>query len=373
MTGSALRRATVWLCITLSFTTLLVVLGRSSKEAFPSITSSKPSGTRLAAEVLEADGFSVRQDLTSSPQLSEGEIAIAFVRAYDARHSWSESNWNERNVTHKALMRQVRQGGTLVVIGFTPDFNLSSERDNQATSYFNSFRPGRAYRINGDIRQLIPSSWDNSLVNVWVNHDGSKSMVSYESAGQGIVAHVSDGIGFSNRFIDQADNAAFFANLIRSLAGKNRRVVFTEATFGNIADVGMISALGGWARAAIWQGYLLFGVIAWTASQTFGLPVGRRRRQAGVRDLMEAFAEMLKRSKQQGLAGQLLKDAIRRDLKRSVSLPERATDQQLSDRLPADQANDFFLAQKDPNNPASLAAISRLRASLADRISKMNP
>ncbi|MBL8059962.1 MAG: hypothetical protein JNK63_04505 [Chthonomonas sp.] len=364
MTGATLRRITVWLCIALSFTTLLVVLGRTANEVMPSVTSSKPSGIRLAGDILESNGFKVRQDLNQSPQIGTDELIVAFVVA-DRR--WGNP-WGGGSRIRLNLKKAVASGRNLVLIRLGPDFNLAS-RAAVVDTFNRSFARSKPYNVHANLDSvdgLGSGLGDGEPINVWIGGKSNSALVSYESLGSGVIAQVHDGVAFTNRFIDQADNAAFFATLISSMAGTNRKVVFTEASFGNISDEGMISALGGWARASVWQGYLLFGVIAWTSAITFGLPYARRRRQAGVRDLMEALAKMLGRTKSNRMAQGLMVSALRRDLLRLASLPAKATDSQLEARLAPELMSDLIAARGDISHPSTLAAISRLRKAISE-------
>lgn len=357
--GALLRRITFWLCIILSCTTLLVVLGRSSNATFPSITSSKPSGTRLAAEVLELNGFKVRQDLNSAPQVANDEVIIAFVRRQG------------RDPMAKFLLSKVSEGRRMIVIMVSDDFNAATTSAETPIQIQNSFQD-RILRVNGTVA-LEPDFWSGSEpLDVWVDASTKQALVSFQAQGNGVIATVHDGLGFTNRFIDRADNAAFFATLVRSVAGENKRVVFTEATFGNVFDEGMISALGGWARATVWQGYLLFGVVAWSSAVIFGIPLPLRRRQAGTRDLMEAFAQMLQRAKNLKMAQSQVVESLRRDLLRMASLPANATDAMLESRLPQEVKDDLIAAQGLPSDSRTLAAITRLRVAISSHVSKID-
>ena len=357
--GGILRRITFWLCMTLSCTTLLVVLGRSSNETFPSVTSSKPSGTRLSADILELDGFKVRQDLNSAPQIAMDEVIIAYVRRQG------------RVPMAKSLLKKVSEGRRMIVILVSDDFNSATTSAEIPIQIENSFQ-NRLLRVNGIVSQE-PDFWSESEpLDVWVDATTKQAFVSFQAEGNGVIATVHDGLGFTNRFIDRADNASFFATLVRSVAGESKRVVFTEATFGNVSDEGMISALGGWARATIWQGYLLFGVVAWSCAVIFGIPVPLRRRQAGTRDLMEAFAQMLQRAKNLKMAQGQVVESLRRDLRKMASLSANATDALLESRLPQEVRDDLIGAQGLPSDPRTLAAITRLRAAIAGHVSKID-
>ena len=368
MTGATLRRVTVWLCIALSFTTLLVVLGRNANEVMPTITSSKPSGTRLAADVLESNGFKVRQDLNQSPQIAADETIVAFVITSSGEPKWPGDAWGGTSQIRAKLTEQVVAGRKMIVVLLRDDFNQGTKTASLSTyqQVYSKTKPFKVHAGPNPMAYAIDNSKGTEPITVWMNEAGTSTLVSYESMGDGVVAHVHDGVAFTNRFIDQADNAAFFATLVSSVAGKSKKIVFTEASFGNVSDSGMISALGGWARATVWQGYLLFGVIAWTSALTFGLPMIRRRRQAGVRDLMEAFAKMLARSKNPRMAQDLMISALRRDLLKMAALPAKATDSQMEARLPREMMEDLVAARGEPSHPATLAAISRLRSAIGD-------
>lgn len=344
MSGSTIRRLAIWLSIALSFTTLMVILGRTGNEVDPTITSSKPSGLRLLSELLETNGIEVKQNRNQIPQLLDSEVSIALLRVRDGKVDWpgEELQFQDRKSTIRSnLASQVKKGHRLILVYVNDDFNRSSIALTSPISVQNAMlKNSPIYAVDGNpstMEELFPLGYEpatRDALSVWQSSTTEQPLVSYEVMGKGLIVHVHDGIGLTNRFLDQHQNAAFYLQLVKSVAGDRSSVTFTEASFGNIADDGLISALGGWARSAVWQGFLLFGVIAWSFAIGFGLPIVDRRRQSGTRDLMEAMNQLLKRAKNRPMAMQQVFHALESDLKRSVGLPRSANQEALQQRVP---------------------------------------
>ncbi len=370
MNGATIRRIAIWLSIALSFTTLLVILGRTSSTADPTITSGKPSGTRILSELLEQNGLSVRQDRNQMPQLKSDELALAFVKVEDGVPTWpgqSPQPFPTESTIRKRLGLQAEQGRRIVLIYLDQNFNRATVALPEPGLVQNQLNPKLkprkvdTSRATGAVSSSLDySSFRGDLLPVWMI-DQKIPMVSFETRGAGMVIHIHDGIAATNRFIDRNENAAFFTDLITSLAGPSKKVVFTEASFGNIADDGILSALGGWARASMWQAILLFGVIAWTFAVPFGMPWIQRRRQSGTRDLMEAFSALMRRARNRPLAMGFLISSIERDMRRSVGLAQNAPESVLKQRIPPEAWARFEAVRYSSKTDAPLRELQSLR------------
>lgn len=341
MTGAFARRLGLGLCLTLGLCTLMVLLDRARDETEPTITSAKPSGVRLFSELLEQSGLDVELNRNRWPRLAERQVAVAFVRTNQEGIEWPDGGEG----TRATFTELVANGQTLIAFYVPEDFNAASASASTLMEAQNELRPDeKPLKVSGApflsaeevgdyfLSRATMDSPRSEPLGVWTQ-DGQAS-VYYESLGKGVIVHVTNGVGATNRFIDRGDNAKFFVSLVKSLAGGKGEVVFTEAAQGNVVDESLFSGLGGWARATAWQLFALFLVVAWTSGVAFGLPIRDRRRQAGTRDLMEAFGSLMRRRRAPQFALTLVINAIKRDLKRSVGLPAAATEEALLARLP---------------------------------------
>jgi hypothetical protein len=129
-----------------------------------------------------------------------------------------------------------------------------------------------------------------------------------------------DGIGCTNRFLDAEQNAAFFLKLARMFAPEHGRIVIAEALGGQAVEPGLLATIGTWASVAWWQLILVFIVLVFTFGRRFGLPEVERYHQRGGRELVDAYADVLSRSKKPQIALKKVVDEVDKDVRKRFSI-----------------------------------------------------
>jgi len=138
-----------------------------------------------------------------------------------------------------------------------------------------------------------------------INPDQEKSKVPFvmiKNVGLGKEVNIANGIDATNRFIDRQANAFVLMNAVRVIARPGTRVVFAEASFGNVKTPSLLGMIGPWALAAWFQLIFLGIIVVYTLGKPFGLPDAERRQERGARDLMDAIADTLRRGRMTKLA-----------------------------------------------------------------------
>jgi hypothetical protein len=138
----------------------------------------------------------------------------------------------------------------------------------------------------------------------------------------------------SNRFIDMADDAEFVLSTIDLLARPGDRLVFTEASFGNVSEPGFFETLGPWAVSAWRQVIVVFLVLVFSLGKRFGYPEERRRVVQSSRDLADAFGNLLRRSKRVDLTLQMAATRLDQQLRLYLRIPRDASEGERNRVLP---------------------------------------
>jgi hypothetical protein len=117
----------------------------------------------------------------------------------------------------------------------------------------------------------------------------------------GRLVSVSNGLPLTNRFLDREQNADVVLNTIRTIAKPGATIVFAEAGFEPL-DPGFLGTIGPGAVSAWYQMLFVFALLAYLGGKRLGLPDYRRIPQRSSRDLLDATADTLLRSKSTRIA-----------------------------------------------------------------------
>lgn len=212
-----------------------------------------------------------------------------------------------------------------------------------------------------------PDPWTNNLATLWTI-EGVPFIVA-EPVEQGLIVHVADGTGATNRLIDREDNAAVYLGLVRQLAGPGHEVLILDAANGPPIDPALIDYLGAWAPPSWYQGLFLTLVVVLTLGVRFGLPDESRPPQRGTRDLVDALAGTYARARATDAAASTLLEeadrAIRSRLKLTRDAPASKRDEGISEELrSALRAVEVLGRQRAPESVA-VPAIRKLEEELA--------
>lgn len=263
----------------LVLTAALVLFSRSEGASRPSAVNTRPSGMAAFAELLRRDGFEVVFDRSSRPELRATDLAIAVsAPSEDVLGLLSGRNLEreeEERAQAKILEDHLKKGGALIETQVPLDLDAASRSLDRVEMAL----AGQTYTV-ARARNFTASS---------ILLDVPQKDARY--------SRPEDGLFLNNRFLDEYDDAAYGLALVRGLA-PGKRVVFLEALAGNRQAETLLSSLGDWAIAARNQILLLFLVVIWTMGRRFGVPETDDTPQRGVRELVDAVADVFRRSKQ---------------------------------------------------------------------------
>ncbi|MCH7902994.1 MAG: hypothetical protein IH944_00335 [Armatimonadetes bacterium] len=323
---------TIWGLVGLLVISLTVLfISRSEPQSFPSTTNVKPSGVAAFAELLRRDGFDVSLNREQKPRLEPDDLVIfvtlpyepfgAFQDVFDELESEEFEEGPYVSPTEEALAVHVLLGGRVLQVFMTKGFSEASKLSEAALRLSSNVTGSGEYLVNArpylDASTTLPIS--EAAYRGW-SYPGATFTLHYP-AQEGAVVTVADGIGMTNRFLGDNDNAAFYLYLVRQMAGHSKRVVFVEAGIGNFDTTTVYTMLGSWSAAARWQVLLLLAVIIFTFGVRFGLPDRRRSVQRGSRELVEAVATAMRRGKKSGTALNLLLQEVDERIRKATGTP----------------------------------------------------
>lgn len=342
---------------------LVITLGRRESEAFPSAASYNPSGVAALAELLRREGYQVRADSLTTPSLAPGEVPIAF------EYSVSRDDFaTEDSPFDTWLHRFVGQGGRAVVFSLDPRFQAAS-RAALARPISVSNRSGRHLSIYaGPALEDLP--WlDSDTPQMGLLSYRGGSVADAYAVGKGLLVYGRDGLAATNRFLDRGDDAEFVLSLVRAAAPPGSRLVFTEAAFGNGEQQGLLGTIGRWAEAAWYQCLFFFVVVVVTLGIRFGLPEEARRRQRGMRELVDAVSDTYLRAEATDAALRAARTTADARLRTVLKLPRDASDGERDRLLPESLGHalrdvETASRQKSAGPDEALRLVRRLEAEL---------
>jgi len=319
---------------------MLISLGQQETKAKPEVGSVSPSGISILTELLRKNGTQVEVDQEQKPRLGPNDVAVSFepISAHefgaDQVQAGGDSKFRDN------FWNTIKAGGKGIVLPIQSDFLESSRATNLVT--VKDEGSGDSFKISssGDFQDKVVAVSpidDCPALTLW--RAGAAPFLRAYRVEKGSVLVASDGIGVTNRFIDKGDNAKAFATMLSIFAGKNSRLVFTEASFGNIHEKGILETIGPWANAA-WQQLLFLGlVVVFTLGKRFGLPDERRPTQRSTRELVDAISDTFLRSRSTHLALATSWDRADADIRAALKLPKDATRAERDRLLPVNLQN----------------------------------
>ncbi len=322
----------------LALASIMLSLGKRETQSFPAADSFAPSGAAALAALLQQQGYQVDVDRSLRPKLAQDDLVIAFELPEPASflgevqkelETESEEVSSELDKPfNKEILEHLSAGGKAIFLPLTRDFLAASKTVLSAEPVellpviggppLQANLAGPEVPVRKATQELI----DNyTVARLWVDKDGS-ALVDGVRVGSGTAFVLSNGIIGTNRFIDRADNAALLLKLVSVVAPKGSRIVFTEASFGNVQNKGFLETIGAWADAA-WQQLLLLGlVVVYTLGKRLGLAEEQKTKQRGSRELVDALADTMNRANATELA---MNTALRRtdaELRIALKLPK---------------------------------------------------
>jgi len=320
----------------------LITLGQQDNQANPEVQSFGPSGVSAFAELLRKTGVEVAVNQQSKPKLGKNDIAVAFTITSPSDNVFGAMGERKEDRFDSYFWEYIKSGGSGIVIPLGKDYlEASRSTQNSPFTVVHDLATGESFKVTtgGQIGASTSEPSDVDAVQMELWNDGSEPFVRAYRLGKGTALMVRDGIGVTNRFIDKQDNAKAFSSLLAILGKSHKRVVFTEASFGNVHDLGLLETIGPWANAA-WQQLIVFGlVVVFTLGRRFGLPEERRMAQRGSRELLDAVADTYKRAGSAQTALATASASADLDLRHVLKLPKDASRSERDRLIPVSLQN----------------------------------
>ncbi|MBS1714880.1 MAG: hypothetical protein JST30_11155 [Armatimonadetes bacterium] len=337
--------------------TVAFFAARSEGIADPRPSNVLPSGLGALTELLKADGFDVRVDVTDRPSAPSDSLVVACLVT---GNGFMEFVRMVPDGGEKPIEDHLKKGGNVLALLYEPDFV-------QATSQ------ARMEPVGGDrqvwIGRLLDSPIDFS--DEWpdraVVFAGARELVTAVGVEEGTMVTVRSALFTTNRFLSRDDDAAFALELFRKTAGPSKRVVFFLSTLGLGQSRGIIGSIGNWAAVLQWQVFIVLGAMAWTVSRRFGLPEETASFQRGARQLSDSLAEVLRAGKKRPFAAKLIADQAVRTTRTRLRLPPSATIEDIlkkSDRETREAYGRVLSSSEERGPQAVLTALRQFLAKI---------
>jgi len=323
----------------------LLYLGQREGVPQPSADSYNPSGSRALAELLRQSGFRVRVERSSKPTFEKSDLAVAFKIGADEYLPAGVSGSQETPLRGR-IRSHLEAGGRVLILHLPYRFDTASKHafENQHQVFLHSNESEAQDFVVSAGESLTESIAYDPLVEdepgLGIAFDeASLEFARLSSYQEGTVGSVYDATGFTNRFLDREDNAAFALWIVSMLNPGKDRVVILEAMHSAPIDPGLLSMLGPWAVGGWWQCVLLFLVIAYSLGRRFGLPEVDRREQRGGRELVDAYADVLGRARMARIALKKIVQSYDREIRKchgiAVDLPPKRRNELIEPELGA--------------------------------------
>lgn len=224
-----------------------------------------------------------------------------------------------------ALLDWVRDGGTLVVadVGST----VTPPVVGTTTGEVDLVCAGDVPAGLGDVGALEVG--DSLLLEVppgaaACGPTGSGGLVVVETEGRGRIVSVGGPDVFTNRNLDEADNAVLAAALLAPDDGTRSAFLRPSLLVGS-GDAGLVDLIDTPVRAALGQLVVAFVLAALWRARRLGRPVAEPQAvPIDASELTQAVARLLGRADRPGRAAAVLRDRARRDLSGPLGLPADA-------------------------------------------------
>ncbi len=332
-----LRTAAMILLGMLAISTIIITSGRQSSTTWPSVSSTRPSGTAALSELMKSEGWSVEVDRSHKPKAGDGELVVAFV--LESAEAFTSQGEDDEVLAYVNHLREIaKSGATVVILPVSRLYDQESQDvvvEEVSASFAADYKAEvttRSYakKVATQIGYELPAGRYAAF------STASGSFVEAAKLGEGSLWVVRDGIGATNRFLDQAQNAEFYSALLTRLAGGSREIRFAEAGFGNAEAQSLLTVMGPWAKAFQWQAILLLLVVIFTLGRRFGKAEIDPERQRTTRDLLIAAGHAMQRGKH----GQLALDMLYREsmdrVRNACGALQTESDADVLHRLPPD-------------------------------------
>jgi len=331
----------LWSTVVLFGATVFLLAGQQSRESFPSLASSAPSGTKLFGELLERNGLPIKANRSEFPVVEKGTTSVAFVTpSYGSAQSFlvdqTDPTFENELPGFTNLIKNAKPGSKLILIIIDPEFDAASTIAQQVTyrPFLNMGKPEYKLEVDLPENNFGYSGFGYPLGTYPDAFRMNPGIALSKKVGNTEILMLNSGLLATNRFIDRGDNAEYLVSVFRQFGGPNARFVSYESTFGNTQSTNLFSAIGNWALVASWQALLLFVVVCYSVSIRFGIAHPMRSRERGATDTIDAMGTTLLRTANLKYAAALYFDRIVFQAKAKLRIPRNAPLDHLTRRTP---------------------------------------
>lgn len=349
-------------------------LGRRDAVAKPSADSYSPSGGRALAELLRRSGFPVRIERSSRPRLHREEVVLAFL--VRPENPWSFNREPDpENPLRMSLREHLESGGRGLFLNIRESFPVASRhafanRHEVQLESSASDEPDFVVSSGGVPEGPVspdPFVRDEPGLGVAHNQMGEE-VVRLTNFQTGMILSIADATGFTNRFLDREDNAAFALWAVGLMAPDKGPIVILEALHSPPVDPGLLALLGPWAIGAWWQMVLCFLVIAYTLGRRFGIPEVDRVAQRGGRELVDAMADVMVRANMGRMALKRVVQAADREVRKHYGIAPDLPPKRRNELIDPNLAGALSRAELASDSTLSDTSAARLAQELEDQM-----
>lgn len=355
----------------------LLYLGKREGVAQPSAESYNPSGSRALAELLRRSGFEVKVDRTSKPKLEKSDLAVAFLVPASGFFGGTRPD-DPEDPLRMTLREHLESGGRTVFLHVPREFGQASQlaySSRHAVYLSGRMSDDPDFEISAGANLDEFYSYDAFVMDepglsLATNEDEAE-LIRLTNLQDGIIASVNDATSFTNRFLDQEENAAFAVWLFRTFTPETGRIVILEAMHAPPIDPGLLGMFGPWAVAGWWQAVFLFLVLAYTLGRRFGLPEKERTSQRGGRELVDAYADVLARAKMARVALKTIVQSADREVRKRFGIAVDLPPKRRNELIDAELAESLSRAEVASQAHLLDTAALKLAQDLENRLAKV--
>lgn len=361
----------------LAISGVLIGLGQRESISRPVSDSFAPSGVRALVELLASNGFQVTVVRSNRLPLPSDALLVGFVSSdravffplhntQEASEGILEQNADPVTIGLRRVRQAVSEGSRALLFSVPDNFVAASVSARRGDVKVTRTGELQSFQISDGGGALFDSAHGffrptrDVGVDLWSRSDGG--FVRIRPLGGGLVFYVQDGTWATNRFVDKFDNAAFALSLFADAAGPNRKVVVVDVLAGAAAEPSALEFVGPWAEAMWWQAIVFALVVAWTWGSRFGLPVAWRAREVGTRELLDALAETMQRSRVASFALRAIVEDADHVVRRRAKIPQDAPTAVRNRNLPPSLGQALVEAEaaaSEPTDPTTALKLAK--------------
>jgi hypothetical protein len=287
------------------------------------------------ADLLRDRGYRVSKTNSVVRPIADDALAIALVtNEHDTNVTDPVADAN--NPFRSFASKFVADGGTLLLayidaemMDRTKDFTEKIERSDDL--------PQKLTISKQEVGDFNASNYSETdpYVSLWFN-ESDEDICWTTTHGEGTITYLASGMAVTNHLISRHDNAAYALDVIDAAANGRKKVVFLDSAFGSIHTESLAELIGPWFEGAWIQILVIFAIVVLALGIRFGRPDETRYLERGSRELVDAYSDVLARSRSSKVALEQVLKAADTELRRRFKIAIDANDEARDKMLPED-------------------------------------